>query len=142
MAATAAPKSVIFVCRPAAFSIPRGRSRWVWQISLAQLLGVGQNGGIIALIRSMQNQDGDHLKAGSIGLTGMLDGREGKAPNFGSVVARVRGNRDLPGFMSIGASTSKRSRRTATSGGTRTSPSLTSCRTGTPRSSTGRTARC
>ncbi len=58
-----------------------------------------------ALIRSMQNQDGDHLKAGSIGLTGMLDGREGKAPNFGSVVARVRGNRDLPGFMSIGRGT-------------------------------------
>ncbi|WP_020475333.1 DUF1501 domain-containing protein [Zavarzinella formosa] len=55
-----------------------------------------------ALIRSMQNQDGDHLKAGSIGLTGMLDGKEGKAPNFGSVVARVRGGRELPGFVSVG----------------------------------------
>lgn len=58
-----------------------------------------------SLIRSMQNFDGDHLKAGSIGLTGSLDGKEGKAPNFGSVVARVRGNRDLPGFISLGRGT-------------------------------------
>ena len=55
-----------------------------------------------ALIRSMQNQDADHLKAGSIGLTGTLDGREGKSPNFGSVVAKVRGGRELPGFISVG----------------------------------------
>ena len=55
-----------------------------------------------ALIRSMVNFDGDHLKAGSIGLTGMLEGKDAEAPNFGSIVARHRGGSDLPGFMAIG----------------------------------------
>jgi uncharacterized protein (DUF1501 family) len=55
-----------------------------------------------ALIRSMVNFDGDHLKAGSIGLTGMLEGKDAEVPNFGSIVARHRGGKDLPAFMAIG----------------------------------------
>ena len=55
-----------------------------------------------ALIRSMVNSDGDHLKAGSIGLTGMLEGKNAEVPNFGSIVARHRGGKDLPAFMAIG----------------------------------------
>ena len=55
-----------------------------------------------ALIRSMVNADGDHLKAGSIGLTGMLEGKTAEAPNFGSVIARHRGEKELPSFMAIG----------------------------------------
>jgi len=54
-----------------------------------------------ALVRSMVNFDGDHLKAGSIGLTGMLEGKDALVPNFGSVVARHRGSGHLPAFMSI-----------------------------------------
>jgi hypothetical protein len=55
-----------------------------------------------ALVRSNVNFDGDHLKAGSIGLTGLLEGKDAAVPNFGSVVARHRGARDLPAFMSVG----------------------------------------
>ena len=55
-----------------------------------------------ALIRSMVNFDGDHLKAGSIGLTGMLEGKNAEVPNFGSIVARQRAGKDLPAFMAIG----------------------------------------
>jgi hypothetical protein len=55
-----------------------------------------------AVVRSHVNFDGDHLKAGSIGLTGMLEGKEAMAPNFGSVLARHRGATDLPSFVSIG----------------------------------------
>ena len=55
-----------------------------------------------ALIRSNVNFDGDHLKAGSIGLTGGVEGRDALIPNFGSIVARHRGGKDLPAFMSIG----------------------------------------
>jgi hypothetical protein len=55
-----------------------------------------------ALIRSMVNFDGGHLKAGSIGLTGMLEGKNAEVPNFGSVVAKHRGAKDLPAFMAVG----------------------------------------
>ena len=55
-----------------------------------------------ALVRSNVNFDGDHLKAGSIGLTGGVEGRDALIPNFGSIVARHRGGKDLPAFMSIG----------------------------------------
>ncbi len=55
-----------------------------------------------ALVRSNVNFDGDHLKAGSIGLTGMLEGKDAEVPNFGSVVARHRGGADLPAFVAIG----------------------------------------
>jgi hypothetical protein len=55
-----------------------------------------------ALVRSNVNFDGDHLKAGSIGLTGMLEGKDAEVPNFGSIVARHRGNSDLPSFLAIG----------------------------------------
>jgi hypothetical protein len=44
-----------------------------------------------ALVRSMVNFDGDHLKAGSIGLTGMLEGKDAEVPNYGSILARHRG---------------------------------------------------
>jgi hypothetical protein len=50
----------------------------------------------------MVNADGDHLKAGSIGLTGMLEGKTAEVPNFSSVVARHRGEKELPAFMAIG----------------------------------------
>ena len=55
-----------------------------------------------ALIRSHKSFDGDHLKAGTIGLTGAVEATEGLQPNFGSIVARHKGNRDLPAFMSVG----------------------------------------
>lgn len=55
-----------------------------------------------ALVRSNVNFDGDHLKAGSIGLTGMLEGKDAEVPNFGSIVARHRGSSDLPSFLAIG----------------------------------------
>ena len=55
-----------------------------------------------ALIRSMVNFEGGHLEAGSIGLTGMLEGKNAEAPNFGSIVARHRGGKDLPAFLAIG----------------------------------------
>ena len=55
-----------------------------------------------ALVRSMVNFDSDHLKAGSIGLTGLLEGKNAELPNFGSVVARHRGGKDLPPFIAIG----------------------------------------
>lgn len=55
------------------------------------------------LIRSNRSFDSDHLKAGTIGLTGFLDAPTGGvAPNFGSVVGRSRGARDLPPFISLG----------------------------------------
>ncbi|VTR98703.1 DUF1501 domain-containing protein [Tuwongella immobilis] len=54
-----------------------------------------------ALIRSHKNFDADHLKGGTIGLTGETD-LSTTAPNFGSVLARHRGRGDLPGFMAIG----------------------------------------
>jgi len=55
-----------------------------------------------ALVRSNVNFDGDHLKAGSIGLTGAIEGKDALAPNFGSVIARHRGGRDLPAFVAVG----------------------------------------
>jgi hypothetical protein len=55
-----------------------------------------------ALIRTHKTFDGDHLKAGTIGLTGAIEATSGLQPNFGSVVARHRGSHELPGFISIG----------------------------------------
>jgi uncharacterized protein (DUF1501 family) len=55
-----------------------------------------------ALIRSMVNFEGGHLEAGSIGLTGMIEGKNAEVPNFGSIVARHRGGKELPAFMAIG----------------------------------------
>ncbi|HXD86649.1 MAG TPA: DUF1501 domain-containing protein [Urbifossiella sp.] len=55
-----------------------------------------------ALVRSNVNFDGDHLKAGSIGLTGGMEGRDALIPNFGSVVARHRGGNHLPAFVALG----------------------------------------
>ena len=54
------------------------------------------------VIRSHKTFDGDHLKAGTIGLTGAVEASEGLQPNFGSIVARQKGHRDLPNFISIG----------------------------------------
>jgi uncharacterized protein (DUF1501 family) len=53
------------------------------------------------LIRSHKNFHGGHLEAGTWALTG-FDQNEGPMPNFGSVVARHRGARDLPPFLAIG----------------------------------------
>jgi hypothetical protein len=55
-----------------------------------------------ALVRSNKNFHGGHLEAGTCGLTGALEGADGVGPNFGSVVARHRGVRDLPPFMALG----------------------------------------
>src|SRR5262245_9653982 len=63
-----------------------------------------------SLIRSNVNFNGGHRPAGSIALTGSVasDGGEdagGKPghypPNFGSILARHRGARKLPGFISL-----------------------------------------
>jgi hypothetical protein len=53
------------------------------------------------LIRSHKNFHAGHLEAGTWALTG-FDQVDGPAPNFGSVIARHRGARDLPPFLSIG----------------------------------------
>jgi uncharacterized protein (DUF1501 family) len=55
-----------------------------------------------ALIRSQRNFHGGHLEAGTCGLTGALEGAEGLWPNFGSVLARQRGVRELPPFIAVG----------------------------------------
>jgi hypothetical protein len=63
-----------------------------------------------SLIRTNINFNGGHRPAGSIGLTGSpaTDGGEdrgggstGYPPNFGSVLARHRSTRGLPGFISL-----------------------------------------
>lgn len=53
------------------------------------------------LIRSHKNFHGGHLEAGTWALTG-FDQNDGPAPNFGSVIARHRGARELPPFLGIG----------------------------------------
>ena len=54
-----------------------------------------------SLIRTNVNHSGDHLEAGSIGLTGGLEGPGGHPPNFGSVLARHRRGTELPPFVSL-----------------------------------------
>jgi len=54
------------------------------------------------LIRSNRNFNGDHTKAGTIALTGNVDTEGTVWPNFGSIVGRHRGTRELPPFMSLG----------------------------------------
>lgn len=61
-----------------------------------------------ALIRTMKNFHGGHLEAGTTGLTGSIESGLGTgplAPNFGSIVAKYRGNSDLPSFFSVGRGT-------------------------------------
>src|SRR5262249_13388524 len=53
-----------------------------------------------ALVRSHKTFHVAHLEAGTWGLTGF--DQDGVAPNFGSILARHRGGRDLPPFLSIG----------------------------------------
>jgi hypothetical protein len=55
-----------------------------------------------ALVRSNRNFHSGHLEAGTIALTGAIDGGGGIWPNFGSVVARHRGGGGLPPFVAIG----------------------------------------
>jgi hypothetical protein len=56
-----------------------------------------------SLVRSNRNFHQGHLEAGTIALTGALTAPGGGlAPNFGSVLARHRGTRDLPPFLSLG----------------------------------------
>ena len=53
----------------------------------------------------MKNFHGGHLEAGTTGLTGSVElglGAGPLAPNFGSIVAKHRGNSDLPSFISVG----------------------------------------
>jgi hypothetical protein len=57
---------------------------------------------LFSLIRSNRNFHGGHLEAGTIALTGALDGPGGLLPNFGSILARHRGGRDLPPFLALG----------------------------------------
>src|SRR5262249_52912475 len=56
-----------------------------------------------ALVRSNVNLDAGHREAGSIALTGAPGAAPSKVypPNFGSIVARRRGNGDLPPFISL-----------------------------------------
>jgi hypothetical protein len=54
------------------------------------------------LLRSNQNSHGGHLEAGTIALTGAAQASEGVAPNFGSILARHRGQSDLPPFIAVG----------------------------------------
>jgi hypothetical protein len=54
------------------------------------------------LIRSHRNLAGGHLEAGTAGLTGSLEGTEGLAPNFGSILAKQRGVGHLPPFLALG----------------------------------------
>ncbi|OAI49917.1 hypothetical protein AYO44_18245, partial [Planctomycetaceae bacterium SCGC AG-212-F19] len=54
------------------------------------------------LIRSNKNFHAGHLEAGTIALTGAAQAEDGVAPNFGSVLARHRGARQLPPFIGIG----------------------------------------
>ena len=52
----------------------------------------------------MKNFHGGHLEAGTTGLTGSPEAGGGGPlpPNFGSIVARHRGNGDLPAFVALG----------------------------------------
>jgi uncharacterized protein (DUF1501 family) len=56
-----------------------------------------------ALVRSNVNFDPGHREAGSIALTGAPGAAPSKVypPNFGSIVARRRGDGDLPPFISL-----------------------------------------
>src|SRR5262249_37274162 len=54
-----------------------------------------------SLIRTNRNQSGDHLVAGSIGLCGAGAQPTQYPPNFGSIVARHRGDAALPPFISM-----------------------------------------
>jgi hypothetical protein len=57
-----------------------------------------------ALIRSNQNAHSGHLEAGTIALTGVPE-LSVAAPNYGSAVAKHRGDRDLPPFIALGRGT-------------------------------------
>ncbi|MCS7017400.1 MAG: DUF1501 domain-containing protein [Gemmatales bacterium] len=57
---------------------------------------------LFTLVRSNKNFHSGHLEAGTCALTGSLEGPTGVQPNFGSIVARVRGPRQLPPFIAIG----------------------------------------
>jgi hypothetical protein len=54
-----------------------------------------------SLVRTNINYDGDHLIAGSIALTGAKAASQSYPPSFGSVVARERSRKGLPGFFSL-----------------------------------------
>ncbi len=54
------------------------------------------------LIRSNKNFNNTHTPAGTIALTGAVDGPGGLAPNYGAIIARQRGVDDLPSFLAIG----------------------------------------
>jgi hypothetical protein len=63
---------------------------------------LAQRSNLFSLIRSNRSFDSDHLKAGTIAMTGALEGPGGVLPNYGSILARHRGVGDLPPFISLG----------------------------------------
>jgi uncharacterized protein (DUF1501 family) len=62
---------------------------------------LAQRSGRFSLVRSNRNTSGDHLVAGSIGLCGGPAQPTHYPPNFGSIVARYRGDSALPPFISM-----------------------------------------
>ena len=54
------------------------------------------------LLRTHVTSNAAHPPGGTVALTGFEELPGPLQPNFGSIVARHKGNRDLPGFMSIG----------------------------------------
>jgi len=57
-----------------------------------------------ALIRSNKNSQGGHLEAGTVALTGVAD-QAVVGPNFGAVLAKSRGAKELPPFIAVGRGT-------------------------------------
>ncbi|MFO0945017.1 MAG: DUF1501 domain-containing protein [Planctomycetota bacterium] len=55
----------------------------------------------LTVVRGHVNFSGDHLEAGSIGLTGAAGALVDYPPNFGSILARHRRSEGLPGFVSL-----------------------------------------
>lgn len=62
---------------------------------------LAERSNLFSLVRSHVNFSGDHLVAGSIGLTGADEGPGGHPPNFGSIFARHRAAERLPTFVSL-----------------------------------------
>ncbi|HLJ11027.1 MAG TPA: DUF1501 domain-containing protein [Planctomycetaceae bacterium] len=71
-------------------------------VQFSELLpGLAERSHLFSLVRTNVNFSGDHLIAGSIGLTGADEGPGGHPPNFGSIVARQRPAQRLPTFVSL-----------------------------------------
>lgn len=62
---------------------------------------IASRSNLFTVVRGNVNFSGDHLEAGSIGLTGAASARADYPPNFGSILARHRRSQGLPGFVSL-----------------------------------------